>query len=142
MANQLRYSLLDGSPAQLATAIGKRNLTELPLWLVANVMKLPTTSAAESRRIEPGIDRSSGATHRLSALVRKVVSAQPGQRNATLFWAACRVGELVRLGVISDEGALALLAEAGMQAGLHRQETYATARSGVAMGRTSGGRRG
>jgi hypothetical protein len=64
-------------------------------------------------------------------LVRTVVLARQGERNATLHWAACRLGELVRQGQIHPDAAFALIVEAGRHAGLSPREAAATARSGL-----------
>jgi len=58
----------------------------------------------------------------LAGLVRTIAAASEGQRNASLFWAACRTGELIARGELSKPHAEALLAEAARRAGLDHIE--------------------
>jgi Bifunctional DNA primase/polymerase, N-terminal len=76
-------------------------------------------------------------THALAKLVRLIANACEGERNALTFWAACRAGEMVASGLIDPETATAVIAEAGICAGLTRSEAERTARSGVR--KTGGG---
>jgi hypothetical protein len=67
----------------------------------------------------------------LRGLVRAVVNAAEDQRNAILFWTACRGGEAVRDGK-ADEGFVAtVLIEAAMRAGLPVIEARNTVKSGM-----------
>jgi hypothetical protein len=130
MADGRNYALAAGSVEQLAFAIAKKSLIELPEWLIAIVEK-----AENSNQIATGFKQSAAdinAKPRLAGLIRAVVLAQPGQRNATLHWAACRAGELVKAGTIHRDAAAALLMEAGSQAGLRPREVRATICSGLA----------
>lgn len=76
------------------------------------------------------VERSAPCGRRLAGLVQLVMDAQPGERNARLFWAACRGAELVADGApetaVTD--ALLLAAEA---VGLDRRGATATLRSGL-----------
>ncbi len=74
---------------------------------------------------------SASTPGRLAGLRRTVASAQQGQRNTTLHWAACRAGEMVAEGVMGDPWVAAeALAEAAGAAGLDAREIAATIRSG------------
>ncbi|HEX4078245.1 MAG TPA: bifunctional DNA primase/polymerase [Rhizomicrobium sp.] len=133
MADCRRYSLSNGSLEQLAKAIGNRNLPEVPQWLVALMVK-PATVAIPVKIMKPNDTRAGPVKRRLIGLVRRVVSAPKGERNSTLHWAACRAREIVCDGSIQIETAIALLTEAGRQAGLPVREASATVRSGVQVG--------
>jgi hypothetical protein len=65
---------------------------------------------------------------RYDGILRRVVNSTEGERNAVLFWAGCRFGELVRDGVLPDREALALLVRAAARAGLDRKEAETAAR--------------
>ena len=70
----------------------------------------------------------------LRGLVRTVVRASEGQRNQTLFWAACRAGEAVREGKAASELVTDVLIEAAANAGLRRPEAVRTIDSGLRTG--------
>jgi bifunctional DNA primase/polymerase-like protein len=59
-----------------------------------------------------------------------LAGAKEGERNHALYWTACRMGEAVRSGTISEAQALDLLTITGRQVGLSDHEIRATARSG------------
>ena len=63
-----------------------------------------------------------------------LAEAKEGERNAALFWAACRMGEAVRHGAISESEAMTMLQSVGRQVGLLDHEVLATARSGMRNG--------
>ena len=67
----------------------------------------------------------------LHRLVRLVAAANPGERNNLTFWAACRAGEMVSSGLLRDETAAAVIAEAATRAGLSPAEAERTAWSGI-----------
>jgi len=136
MADARSYLLCNGSLEQLATAIGNRTLPEVPQWLAVLMVK-PATIAMPVKCGRPNDASAGHIKERLVGLIRKVVSAPLGERNATLHWAACRAGELVRGGSIQDEVAVALFTEAGRQAGLPEREANLTVRSGVRIGQNS-----
>jgi Bifunctional DNA primase/polymerase, N-terminal len=74
--------------------------------------------------------------HALKRLVRLIVGAHEGERNNLTYWVACRVGEMVRSGLLRADFAVAVIAEAATRAGLPRAEAERTAWSGIK--RTSG----
>jgi hypothetical protein len=136
MANGLCYLLENGSPEQLAAAIGTATLPELPVWLAAMIVKPPLVMTAPNGPANLACLSHGGSKRRLAGLIRKVVLARNGERNVTLHWAACRVGELVSAGAIKNETAIALLTTAGLQAGLPIYEALATIQSGIRGGST------
>lgn len=124
-----RYTLLNGTVEQLASAIASRTLPMMPEWLIASALQpyhAPATFNAPAN-IE-------ATANQLRGLVHAIVSAPSGNRNRALFWASCRLGGLVSQGIVDSEAALALLLEAGKQAGLGHREAYATAISGLREG--------
>lgn len=123
------YSLCNGTIEQFANAISKRLLPALPNWLVPLVVKPPLRFSSPCPQLA-GISDAK-VKGRISGLVRKVVMARKGERNAMLHWASCRVGELVALHLVRCDVAQTLMVEAGRQAGLSEHEVYATVRSGL-----------
>jgi hypothetical protein len=91
--------------------------------------------------LPPAIRTDAAAERRLAALIRFAAAAPRERRNVSLYWAACRAGELVAGGLVGAEAAAAALAEAGRHTGLPPAEAAATARSGVRTG-AEGARRG
>jgi hypothetical protein len=80
-----------------------------------------------------------GTLGRLAGLIRAVRGAPEGRRHLTLFWAACRAGELVGNGAIGPEAAAAALVQGAMDGGGQDQrKAEATARDGIARGMTEG----
>lgn len=68
----------------------------------------------------------------LRSALSRVASAPEGQRNRTLFGAACDVASLAVRGWLSPELAALRLIEAAQQAGLDDGEAQRTIRSGFA----------
>lgn len=130
MANGYGYRLCNGTVEALASAIGRAALPLPPDWLTALLAK-PLAASTGYRPLNPTVPHVGDMRPRLSALVRTVVLARQGERNATLHWAACRLGELARQGQIHPDAAFALIVEAGRHAGLSPREAAATARSGL-----------
>lgn len=122
-----QYQLLNGTIWELAEAIGKRTLPILPNWLAALIVQ-PALQARTQVQTPTNPDT---LKKQIGGLVRAVVCAREGNRNRALFWASCRVSALVAQNVINEGAALALLIEAGRQAGLTNSEAVTTARSGL-----------
>jgi hypothetical protein len=135
MADGRCYALKNGTLEQLAAAIGNATLPELPGWL-ANLIAKPSANlkAGSNNTTRIAHSPTGDIRRRLAGLIRKVVLAPTGERNATLHWAACRVGELIRAGIMPPEAAVAMLTEAGRHAGLSSSESQATAKSGIRNG--------
>lgn len=131
MANGYSYRLCNGTVEALADAVGRAALPLPPDWLTALLAKPIAAPSTCYRPPNPTVPPIGDMRPRLSGLVRTVVLARQGERNATLHWAACRLGELVRQGQIHPDAALALIVEAGRHAGLSSREAAATARSGL-----------
>ncbi len=67
-----------------------------------------------------------------SGLVRFAALAPEGERNDRLFWAACRMAEMVASGLLAPGQAEALLVCAATYAGLSEDEAIRTTRSAMA----------
>jgi hypothetical protein len=112
-------SAVDGKPYAV---LDDQDPASLPGWI---------TRTLASPHARPAGNRTPSAiSGRLAGLVRTVESAPEGQRNDTLYWAACRAAELD--GDDLEAAAEALLDAAGF-AGLSPREALRTVES--AMGR-------
>jgi hypothetical protein len=71
----------------------------------------------------------------LDAMVRgiagRVERATEGERNNVVFWAACRLSELVRAGRLDEDWSADLLEIVAVNAGLSRLEERRTIASGL-----------
>ena len=65
----------------------------------------------------------------LAGLTQTVAQAQQGNRNASLYWAACRAVEHVAAGELDERHALDALSMAALEAGLGGVEVRATLES-------------
>jgi hypothetical protein len=70
----------------------------------------------------------------LQRLARRVIHTPEGQRNGTLFWAACRLAEEIRSGKIDERLGVAVLIGAAQRAGLPESEARRTIASGLRAG--------
>lgn len=124
-----RYALMNGTFEQLAYAVANRTLPMMPEWLIASALQ-PYRAPAPFKA--PA--NVEATANQLRGLVHAIVGAPAGNRNRALFWASCRLYGLVGHGLIDGEAAVALLLEAGKQAGLGHREAYTTAMSGLRQG--------
>jgi len=103
-------------------------IAPVPGW-IAELLQPPR----EPRRaVAP--DHFAGSRQALAGLLRVVLNAQPGTRNGKLYWAASRLFEKSRAGVLSAAAAEALLLDAARAIHLPEGEargTVASARRGV-----------
>jgi hypothetical protein len=98
-----------------------------PDWLVQALTEPDPRPAPPRATLRPGDDGRHLA--RFDGLVDLVAAATEGTRNARLYWAACRLAELIGEGAPpawSD-----ILARAGVAAGLPEAEARRTVRSGL-----------
>jgi hypothetical protein len=99
-------------------------LAEWPEWLV------PPAKPAPQRC--PRADWQRPTDHiaaQLAGLVRTIAAAPKGRRNAALFWASCRVAELIGNGQLSKPYGAAMIIEAANRAGLDHLEAGRTVKS-------------
>jgi hypothetical protein len=91
-----------------------------PDWLLQALLwrpPAPAIAATGSVRLDQ---------RRLEGVLRKVKFAPESQRNSTLHWGACRLGEAISNGEIGSSIAEALLVRAALQAGLPEAEARRT----------------
>ena len=104
-------------------------IAPVPGW-IAELLQPP---AREPRRAVAS-DHFAGSRQALAGLLRVVLTAQPGTRNSRLFWAASRLFEKSRAGVLTAAAAEALLLDAARAIHLPEGEargTVASARRGA-----------
>jgi hypothetical protein len=107
----------------------KAGLAPVPDFLV-DALKPSAEPVVDYRRAMP-------RTHDdvwLRGLVRAVVFAGEGQRNAVLFWAACRAGEAIRDGRAAKDFVEAVLIEAAVTAGWPLRGAVRTVTNGLRKG--------
>lgn len=110
----------------------------VPEWLAA-----ACTTAPQIQPLACRLPRHpASAFPALHGLVRFVLGGVPGRdRNARLYWAACRAAEMVAAGLVDQATAEAVLVDAALGAGLHGGEPEA--RRTIASGmRTTAAARG
>jgi hypothetical protein len=100
----------------------------LPSWLYALALPPPlppppdpVTIRAPDKLIQARID----------GVIRAVATAREGQRNATLYWSACRIAELASEGAIPRQEAAGALLAAAVAIGLPAIEAQRTIASGI-----------
>jgi hypothetical protein len=103
-------------------------LPPMPAWLVELVTPPPPPPPCPVR-LEVGVTPYVAAA--IEGEARDVAEAPRGQRNNRLFRAACRLGEFVSAGMLSEASVTAVLVAAAADAGLGEREARATIRSGI-----------
>lgn len=96
-----------------------------PAWLVT---ALRATAPASVR---PAPQRPGFTYGRLRGVVATVLDAKQGERNCVLYWASCRVAEMISDGQLAEAEAVDILTRAGEAAGLGPGEVAATVASGL-----------
>lgn len=114
----------DGGMYRLHTWMELEEIPELPVWLHRHAYK-PV-------EVTPAPHHPSTAGGNGSGLIEAVASAQAGNRNNTLIWAACRNAEEA-LGLEEE------LVQAATRAGLSEAEARRTVASGARMYSNGGG---
>jgi hypothetical protein len=94
-------------------------------WLVAALRAAPAQAGQAER------PAGSGGYGRVRAVVAAVLDARQGERNCVLYWASCRLGEMVSDGQLGEGEAAEILTRAGEAAGLGPGEVAATVASGL-----------
>jgi hypothetical protein len=97
-----------------------------PDWIIAAIRSQRASEPIKARR-----DWKPCGDAWLRGLVRIVATADIGQRNSVLFWAACRAGEAVRDGKADEGFVIDVLIEAASHAGLPEREAQRTIKSGM-----------
>lgn len=102
------------------------DLPEFPRWAIERLKPREETPFYREPSIDPGD---------IEGLICYLERAPGGERNAILFWCACRAGEAVAAGEIAEADARQQLAIAAERAGLDRREIPKTITSGLRKGR-------
>jgi hypothetical protein len=110
-------------PAHGYTVENPDTLLPVPDWLLQRLHPPAPPPAQRNARYNVGRDREIGG------LIRAIVFAREGERNAVTFWASCRFAELVREGRLGRDEAIDIIIESASRAGLDRKEAQSTARS-------------
>jgi hypothetical protein len=109
----------------------------LPGW-IADLLDPPRREPGMTPRADdrPRDDRVAA---RLDGLITTVLDAQPGQRNNTLHWAACRAAEMIAAGQLAEDQVHDSLGQAAACVGLDQGEAYRTIASALRqpIGRTA-----
>jgi hypothetical protein len=79
----------------------------------------------------PDVSRPEHADRAIDGVLRQVAHAREGERNAVLFWAACRLAERVKAGRIGQAEATALLVANAGAIGLTAVEAQRTVASAM-----------
>jgi hypothetical protein len=111
-------------------APGEIALAPAPAWLVA-LIKPPPPPRPAPRPVHAADSYGRAA---LEGEAKAVTNAGAGARNATLFKAAARLGELAAAGRLEQGAIRAALTDAGLSAGLQRIEIDRTIASGLQRG--------
>ncbi len=118
-----------GAPGYVVRSVPDGELATLPRWLaaLAGPPRLPAARGGTSRRDH--------ARERLEGVVTFLLEARPGDhRNSRLFWAACRLGELVAAGELDAAAAERVLLRAAAENGLVAKRGESAARATIASG--------
>jgi hypothetical protein len=86
---------------------------------------------APQPRLDTGGRFTALSSKRLQGLVDTVLTAQDGNGNNTLYWAACKAGEMVRSGEITEQVAYDALAAAARQLGIPERDAGRTPHHGT-----------
>lgn len=121
------YALVEGNLTQFAEAIATHCLPDPPIWMTPMLVHPPAPKWTGSTR---SVDEEA-LKKQVKGILLAVLRAEEGNRNRLLFWAACRLAELVRADLLALEVAEMLLDEAGSRVGLPVPETRNTAISGL-----------
>lgn len=111
---------------QVDAQLGSVEIAMAPAWL-----KPALVTAPQPPRLGPKVSRCviGLGRARLAALARTVVRATEGSRNCVLFWAACRVAEMVAQNQLAGAFAMQVLVIAAQRAGLPEHEASRTVES-------------
>ena len=146
LAHVLRSDAAVADPARVMRAIGSRNHKhDPPVPVVCVRLETDTFSCdqvvgglpdpPERRRPPRPVSRSSiPPDAALEGLLRTVRDSRPGNRNATLHWAACRLRDHVDGRVLDEVAGREALREAALDIGLGEFEVHATIASGLTGG--------
>lgn len=93
----------------------------LPIWVSAAVTPRPEPMAGPFSAV--------GAPANIEGLIKFLVKCPQGQRNSTLYWAACRAGEMIAAHKVGESATIQALMRAASVVGLKAPESVKTIRS-------------
>lgn len=108
--------------------------TPLPPFLFQQLVPPPRPAPAPVRLTLPDTRRGAYLRAAITRELERVSTAQPGQRNGSLYLAAVALGQLVAGGALGEQEVTALLEQEGVDAGLSRAEILRTVASGLRAG--------
>jgi len=117
-----------------AADVWKSGLAIWPSTQLAPRTLAPTPRDVEVRHFLAPVVHDDGQGHverRIAALVQVVMDARQGERNNRLHWTACRFGEMIAEGRLSQADAVEALRLVGEAVGLEPAEVRVTVRSGL-----------
>jgi phage baseplate assembly protein W len=100
-------------------------LAPVPDWIIKALKPPPPIVQPSPREVKS----SAQARRKVDGIIRAMVEAPPGQRNALAFWGASRFAEMVAQSLISRADAIEIVVEAASRTGLPRHEARNTAHS-------------
>jgi Bifunctional DNA primase/polymerase, N-terminal len=100
-------------------------LAPVPEWIIRQLAPPPPIVPPSPRKAHT----SAEAQRKVDGIIRAMVEAPPGQRNALAFWGALRFAEMVSQSLLSRDDAIEIVVEAASRTGLPRHEARSTARS-------------
>jgi len=100
-------------------------LAPVPDWIIKALKPPPPIAPPSPREVKT----SAQAQRKVDGIIRAMVEAPPGQRNALAFWGALRFAEMVSQSLLSRADAIELVVEAASRTGLPRHEARSTAHS-------------
>ena len=121
-------------PRKKSRAAFRLPIADAPQWLVDEAMPppprpMPAPGPMPAWRCEDAKLRA------IPGILSLVANARQGERNRITFWAACRLHEMVRDGLITQGLAEDLLLHGASRCGLNGMEILTTARSASKQGR-------
>jgi hypothetical protein len=109
-------------------------LAPVPEWIVDALNPKPRPMAQGVGITASRICANSPSAASLRGALKVLAGAKEGERNHKLYWVACRIGEAVRRGTLTEPQALDLLTSVGRSVGLLDREILVTARSAFQRG--------
>jgi hypothetical protein len=106
-------------PAEGHEMLHHGTLAPVPDWILEGLRPKPA-NIIHFATARPVTDRQ--AERQLDGIIRTITQAPMGQRNAIVFWGACRLWELVKRGDLSEGCARRLIISAGTSTGLSTVE--------------------
>jgi bifunctional DNA primase/polymerase-like protein len=100
-------------------------LAPVPDWIIKALKPPPPIVQPSPREVRSPAQ----AQRKVDGIIRTMVEAPPGQRNALAFWGALRFAEMVSQSLLSRADAIELVVEAASRTGLPRHEARSTAHS-------------